>query len=133
MVNVSAFQGIEETFGPRKTHQDPMTPKFLNKLEELCDEGLFPVPMVNKLVASGLNCPHTLINTFGGGITNLAMHLAYMKIILFLHEHPKITRALFKISQLLLNVPFNIVNINPEKWCGQKKTEDYDRTFISLM
>ena len=115
ILNVSAIQGIEETYGPRKTHQDPMTPKFLSKLEKLCDEGLFPVPMVNKLVATGLNCPHTLINTFGGGITNLAMHLVYMKITLFLHGHPRITRALFTISRQLLNVPFNIVNIDPEK------------------
>ena len=80
MIDETTSQEIEELFGPRKAHNIPMTPKFLDKLEAVCAMGPFPVTVVNKLVKAGLNCPHTLINTFGGGIIGLAMRIAYMKV-----------------------------------------------------
>ena len=132
MVDISVSQGIEEAFGPRKLYEQPMSPKFLEKLETICDIGPFPVPIIRELEKSGFNSPHTLINTFGGGISNLAMHLAYMRISLFIHEYPKLTTALFTMSRILLKIPFSAINTDPDKWIDQKKTKAYDRTFTAL-
>ena len=79
----SAIFEIEEVYGPRVECIEPMCPTFIAKLELVCGLGPLPSELLTK---SGINSPHTLINTFGGGVMNLAKQLVYMKISLFIEK-----------------------------------------------
>ena len=123
---------LEEVFGQRTEYNTPMLPNFIATLETVCNLGPFPTSILQALVKQGIHSPHILVNTFGGGISNLAKQLVYMKLSLFIEEYPTITRRLFAISRTLLGFSFCVENIFPSKWMNAKKTEVFDASFNSM-
>lgn len=128
----SAIVALDEMYGPRIENIDGMDTNFIAKLENVCDLGPFPAPILLQLIKSGLNTPHKVINTFGGGIMYLAKQLVYMKLSLFIEEFPTFTRRLFAISRLILGINFTVEIIFPQLWSKTKKTAEYDRQFNNL-
>ena len=65
----SAATGL---FGTQVNNIIPLDPVFIHKMEEICNAGPFPSELILQLKNSGINTPHILVNTFGGGIATLA-------------------------------------------------------------
>ena len=79
----SAATGL---FGTKMNSIIPLDPVFIAKMEEICNAGVFPSELVLQLKHSGINKPHILVNTFGGGIATLAKQIMFMKVSIFLHK-----------------------------------------------
>ena len=77
----------EDMFGTRVNSLIILAPEFIAKMEEICDLGPFPSELLKELKNSGINTPHMLVNTFGGGIAALAKQIVFMKVSIFIEEH----------------------------------------------
>ena len=110
----------------------PLDPEFIDKMEEICQAGVFPSELVLQLKHGGINKPHILVNTFGGGIATLAKQIMFMKVSIFLDKHPNITIKLIAMSRSILRLNFNMTSIFPQRWMNLKKTKSYDIIFNTM-
>ena len=92
-------------------------------MEEIYDLGPFSSKLLKELRNSGINTPHMLVNTFGGGIAALAKQIVFMKVSIFIEIHPDITRRLFTFSRIILKLDLTITHIFPQRWMKIKKTK----------
>ena len=122
----------EELFGTKVNSIIALDPEFIAKMEEICDVGVFPSELLLQLKNSGINTPHILVNTFGGGIATLAKQIMFMKVSIFLDKHPNITIKLIAMSRSILRLNFNVTSIFPQKWMTIKKTKSYDTIFLAM-
>ena len=68
-MDITVMTAATDIFGKEKEHIDPLTPEFIEKLEDLCDITPFPIPILQQFQKGGINKPHKLVNTFGGSIS----------------------------------------------------------------
>ena len=99
----------EDMFGTKVNGIIILDPEFIAKMEQICDVGPIPSELLLQLQNSGINTPHILVNTFGGGTAALAKQIMFMKVSIFLDKHPIITRRLIAMSRFILNLDFNLL------------------------
>ena len=90
-----------------------LDPECIAKMEQICDVGPILGELLIQLKNSGINTPHMLVNTFGGGTAALTKQIKFMKFSIFLDKHPIITRRLIAMSRFILNLDLNLTTIYP--------------------
>ena len=105
-MDITSHSIATELFGKQPIATKLIDPQFIAKLEFLCDIVPIPVEVIKLLTTAGLNSPHKIINQFGGNIGGFARQLCYMQPSIFLHKHHILTKRLFRLSRLLLDIPY---------------------------